>query len=389
MSQHEPLVFRDDCRHYLGDRPCRHNRLCADCAHYEPVEQRVCVIKIGALGDVIRTLCILPYLRAKHPGSRITWVTSPSAMKFIAAHDLIDEVLAFDGLNALALQHRAFDLLLSLDKEPAPTALAMSISATTKLGIALSSTGKPVPMNADAEPYFALGLSDELKFNQNRDSYPKLIYQAMGWRYHGERYTLPLSRDARGEAESILAAKGWSADRPTLGVNVGAAATFANKMWPPRRIIELIKRLTIAEPAAQVVLLGGPQEQQRIAEVAAGCPNTINSGHENSPRVFLGLIDCCDAVFCGDTLAMHLALARSRGVVAFFGPTCEQEIDLFGLGEKLVARTPCSPCYKRVCDQRDACLEAIEIGEALSTIRRVLAARYAERCNDTLIEKVG
>lgn len=389
MTQREPLIFKDDCRHYRGDRPCIHNRLCHNCPHHAPHARRIAIIKIGALGDVIRTLCILPYLKQQYPDCHITWITAPAAIAFIKTHPQIDTLVAFDPLNALGLVHQSFDLLISLDKEPAPAGLAMAINAHRKLGIGLASTGKPVPLNVECRPYFALGLSDELKFHHNTHSYPHLVYQALGWRYEQQPYTLALDPTARQRAIDRLAATGWRADRPTLGVNVGAASTFANKMWPTSRIADLLHRLHNAEPDTQVVLLGGDREQDRMSELHTQLPWLIHSGHDNDAQTFLGIIDLCDAIFCGDTLAMHLAIARQRGVIAFFGPTCEQEIDLFGLGEKLIANTPCSPCYKRHCDMHDACLVAVPTQHALAVVRRVVARRYALRELPPAYERAG
>lgn len=379
MTQHDPWLIRDDCRLYRGDRPCRFNRLCAGCPHYQPTGRRVCIIKLGALGDVIRTLCILPYLKQQDPDCRVTWVTSPAALAFIADHPQIDHVVGFDGPAALALQQQRFDTLISLDKEPEPTALAMAIDARRKLGIGMAASGKPVPLNAQARRYFALGLCDELKFHKNQATYPQLIYEAMGWPYHGQAYRLPLSEEDRAAAAQVLGESGWSTHGPTVGINVGAATTFANKMWPVDRLVDLLGRLRAAEPQTQLVLLGGPAEQQRMQAIAQRVPACIHPGNDHPAGRFVGLIDHCDVVFCGDTLAMHLAIARRRGVVAFFGPTCSQEIDLFGLGEKLVADVPCGPCYKRRCDRADACLNAVSTADALSAIRRVLSHRLAGR----------
>jgi len=338
---------------------------------------------------VIRTLCILPYLKRQYPDCQITWISSPAAMSFISTHPQIDQLLPFNHETSVGITHQHFDLLISLDKEPAPTGLAMAINADRKIGIGLSASGKPVPLNVEARPYFAMGLSDELKFKQNRDSYPKLVYEALGWQYGGQRYTLILDPKAREQASRRLAEAGWNPNQPTLGVNVGAATTFANKMWPAERIADLLRRLHVAEPDTQVVLLGGQAEQVRMAELQALLPWLIHSGHDNDAQTFLGMIDHCDAIFCGDTLAMHLAIARQRGVIAFFGPTCEQEIDLFGLGEKLVADSPCSPCYKRNCDMQDACVKAVTTHHALDAVRRVVAQRFAERPTTPRFEKAG
>ena len=75
----------------------------------------------------------------------------------------------------------------------------------------------------------------------------------------------------------------------------------------------------------------------------------------------------------GDTMAMHVAIARRRWAVAFFGPTCAQEIDLFGRGEKLITQVSCAPCYKHVCDEQNACHKDITVTAAVDAIERGLA----------------
>jgi len=370
VKLHESQAIRWDCRHYRGDRPCAFNRTCHGCGHYSPYAERVCVVKFGALGDVIRTLCILPELRRRYPDGQITWVTRASAAKFIESHPLIDRVVAAESGEAAALPHERFDLVIGLDKEPEPCALTMNLTAEDKLGIGLSPAGTPAPINAEAEAYFLLGLSDELKFHENTKSYPRLIYEALGWRYGGQRYTLAVTEPARQFVREKLAVLGRDPDRPTVGVNVGAADRFVNKSWPESRLVDLIRELYDREPELQVLLLGGPDEDERMYRLNGMLPWTIHTDSDNTAEQFVALVDQCDTVFTGDTLALHVAVARRRGVVAFFGPTCDQEIDLFGRGEKLISTVACRPCYRGQCPNADACAYDVPVEQAIGAILR-------------------
>ncbi len=369
-----------ECRHYRGDRPCAFARPCQGCNHYAPYSHRVCIIKLGALGDVVRTLCILPELRRRYPDAHITWVSLPNGCRMIGEHPMIDRVVTFDAMNAMVLQQEQFDTLICLDKEPQPCAFAMTIRARRKLGIGLSRHGKPVPLNRECENYFHLGLSDELKFRRNTKSYPQLVYEALGWRYGGQRYELPLNETAADQMRLLLANQGWRPSQRTIGIFVGAGRVFANKMWPAAQTTEVIRHLRASEPEATIILLGGPDERITIDHIlyelrdGGEANNVIDSGTEHDERSFVALVDACDVVLAGDTMAMHVALARGRRVVAYFGPTCEQEIDLFGLGEKLVAKVACGPCYKRVCDRGDVCIQAITPDRAAAAVLRQLAA---------------
>jgi len=52
----------------------------------------------------------------------------------------------------------------------------------------------------------------------------------------------------------------------------------------------------------------------------------------------------CDLAVTGDTLAMHLSLALGKRNVALLGTTSAAEIELYGLGEKVVPKMECPPC---------------------------------------------
>ncbi|MCE9591359.1 MAG: glycosyltransferase family 9 protein [Planctomycetes bacterium] len=373
-----PDLFADDCGHYRGDKPCIHNRLCAGCDHYAPVAHRLCIIKLGALGDVIRTLCILPELHRRHPGIQVTWVSQPNGCRMIAGHPLIDRVVPFNASSALALAHEQFDTVICLDKEPEPCALAMSLHAGRKLGFGLGAHGKPLPLNPEAHDFFALGLSDDLKFCRNEKSYPQLVHEALGLDWRGQRYELPRNTATRDRTRRALGALGWRPDRPTLGVNVGAGKTFANKMWPAAKTADLIRTLLDREPDTQVLLLGGPDERDAVNDIQqrlAADKRVIDPGTDHDEPSFVALIDACDALFSGDTMAMHVAVALNKNVAVLFGPTCEQEIELYGRGEKLIARVECGPCYKRVCDKADACIEDVTVAEAADAVARALTRR--------------
>ena len=131
-------------------------------------------------------------------------------------------------------------------------------------------------------------------------------------------------------------------------------------------------------PNVQVVLLGGHDERPAVDEIIQRLHRqgrghgVIDSGTDHDEHSFIAVVEACDAVFTGDTMAMHVAVALKKAVVAWFGPTCEQEIDLFGRGEKLVADVPCGPCYKRHCDHSDACVKEVTVDDAVTALRRVL-----------------
>lgn len=363
-----------DCRHYRGDRPCAVGvqGVCpTDCHDYSAMGHRVVVIKLGALGDVIRTLALLPGLKHQWPQSHITWVTRPSGVRMLANHPLIDRLLPFDAETICHLERERFDLCLSLDKEPGPAALGMRIDAADRRGIGLSGFGTVYPLNAECVDYFQLGLDDALKFDVNKDSYQRLIYNAIGLEYRQERYQLYPGQRECARAERLWNEHGLAAHEPLVGLNTGAGNVFANKSWSPEQFAEFARAL-IAR-GRHVALFGGPEEREINPRIAADCPGVIDTGCDHTELVFAALLERCSVLLTGDTMAMHAAIACEVPCVVLFGPTCSQEVDLFGRGTKLNTLATCAPCYLRTCDKSPNCMDEISLERAMQAVEQELA----------------
>ncbi len=88
-------------------------------------------------------------------------------------------------------------------------------------------------------------------------------------------------------------------------------------------------------------------------------------------------------------MAMHMAVAGDVPCVVLFGPTCAQEIDLYGRGEKIVTALPCSPCYQRQCEQTPNCMDEISIERVLLAVQRWVVAGRRVRPIQPQLAEVG
>jgi ADP-heptose:LPS heptosyltransferase len=375
-----------DCRHFRGERPCAVGvqGVCpAGCARYRGVGKRILVIKLGALGDVIRTAALLPELKAAWPESQVTWVSRPAGVRMLGNHPLIDRLLPFDAETICHLECERFDLCLSLDKEPAPAALAMRVHAAERRGIGLSRFGTVFPLNEECAAYFRLGLDDELKFRRNQKTHQELIYEAVGLTYRGQRYRVYPGPVHRRGAEQRWRALHVEPGEQVIGLNTGAGDAFANKTWRPDKFARLARAL-VGERGWRVALLGGSREAAVNRAVAAACAALVAPpgrmavvnvcADDGAPALheleFAALVERCSVLVTGDTMAMHLAIALGVPCVALFGPTCAQEIDFYGRGTKIPTRLPCAPCYRRVCDKSPNCMDDISVSEVVKAVER-------------------
>jgi len=364
--------WRLDCRYFLGDRPCKFKRSCPGCQEYSPMGKRILIVKLAAIGDVLRTTPLLSGLKRAYPRSHITWVVDKEAYPLLKNISLIDRLLPFDFPSLLPLELETFDLIIGLEKEPRGAALVSKCRGQKKKGFGLGPEGNVRPLNRASEYAFLLGLSDELKFFGNKKTYPELIFEVAELDYQQDEYLLELCPEDVTFAENFARRIGLKKGEVVVGLNTGAGEVFANKAWTAEGYIRLINRLKKESPT-RLFLLGGPKEKERNSKILRKAKGAvIDSGCENTLGQFTALINLCDVVVTGDTTALHIAIALKKKVVAIFGPTCAQEIDLYGRGGKVISSLPCAPCYRRRCQVTPNCMQAIEVEEVLAKIRPLL-----------------
>lgn len=380
MVQFDDICF--DCTHYTGYKPCRFGNECKGCWHYEPREPysaepaqalrtdaparstndtspfRILIIKTGAMGDVLRTTTLLAPLLRHYQGAEITWVTDASAVPLLVHNPKIHRLLTLSEKTREKLANETFDLLLNFEKDPAPLALAGLVPARCHRGFAPTLWNTPTVFNEASRYALLLGVSDELKFRINTKTYPQIVSEMAELSYARDPYELYLSERAVAKREKLcneLAQR----ERPWIGLNTGCGSVFRTKLWPLDRWVELIRELQAALPAATLLLLGGPAEREMNDQILQQCPGVIHTGCDNSLEEFFGIVDACDLVVSSDSLAMHIAIALKKHVVALFGSTSATEIDLFDRGEKVVTDFDCSPCYLKNCDKNPTCMQAM------------------------------
>jgi len=350
-----------DCRFFLGDRPCVWHKttgvLCT-CDQYQKVEQRLLIIKLDAMGDVLRTTALLPALAEAHPRAAITWVTRRESRALLERNPYVTEVLNYGEDALVQLQARTFDRVINLDAGKTSSGLATLTKAAQKDGFILDPRGCVQPTNAAARKWLEMGLFDDLK-RQGTRTYQDLMLEIVGLRGAPHRYVLELTEDERARGRMHLEQRGVNFSRLVIGLNTGAGRRWPLKQWRADGYLELIERLANRHHA-QFVLLGGPEEHERHQRLIAGSQvPLVDSGCDNPVRHFAAIVAACNLVVAGDTLAMHLSLSLGRRTIVLFGPTSAAEIEMYGLGEKVLPQMECLACYKNACDFVPNCMDLI------------------------------
>jgi hypothetical protein len=359
------LVHRD-CRHFRGDIPCKpHKRdgmICDGCRFYDPVNTRICIIKLAAAGDVIRTTPLLRKLRAEFPKAWITWVTETPDVIPTRAGDPAgaDEVLAWGYDAGLIVEGTPWDWLILLDKDRPAGALANRAKAKKRSGFTLVD-GRPAGLDEVAHTKFLTGIDDRLN-RANTLSYPQEIFRICGYEWRGEEYVLdpcltqPLPEDIPH-------------GRPLIGLNTGCAPRWKTRLWPEEYWMELAVELKKND--LHVLLLGGPLEHEKNTRIAAASGATY-LGHFPLKQ-FIRLVGEIDLMVTAVTMAMHIAIGLKKQLVLFNNIFNAREFELYNRGEILEPVPPCECTFVAECDKH--CMERIKPERVLAAVMRQVAAR--------------
>ncbi len=353
---------KSDCRWFRGTVPCKPHKQygvhCvepdgSDCHLYEKLAGRILLIKLGAIGDVIRTTPLLHAIRDRYPSKQIWWLTLTPDVVPPAA----DVVLPFTPQSMAILQATNFDMLVNLDKDPEACALAVTTAAGEKKGFTLRN-GVPAPIDTDAEHKFLTGLFDDMS-RANTKSYQQEIFEICGLTFAGEPYIL-----------DNFAAGGYSWKLPRkkkiVGLNTGCGGRWTSRLWAEKNWISLARRLRKAGHVP--LLLGGEQEHAKNRRIAK-TSGALYFGHFPL-RQFINLVDHCDCVVTAVTMAMHITIGLRKKIVLFNNTFNRHEFELYGLGEILEPAFDCSCYYSPVCPNN--CMQYLRVDSVFESCTRLL-----------------
>jgi ADP-heptose:LPS heptosyltransferase len=351
-----------DCLYFRGDIPCRPNKEqgyhCRACPVFTPVEKRILIIKLGAIGDVIRTTPLLRRIRAEYPRAKITWLTHTPA---ILPRQAIDEILKFDLAAILYLQNTSFDVLYNLDKDKEACALYNSIRADVKYGYQLKN-GLAFPANAHANHKYLTGIFDDVSL-ANKKSYVEEIFGICDWTFAGEEYIFDNHQDKGYQ---------WPLERskPLIGLNTGCGDRWTTRLWSDEKWVALIGLLQ--QEDYQVVLLGGEQEDGRNQKLSTLTGATY-SGYYKLEQ-FINLMYQMDVIVTQVTMAMHIAIALQKQVVLMNNIFNPYEFELYGRGAIVQPDKACACFYRGSCQFGVSCMEDLPPAKVFRQVKACLNA---------------
>ncbi len=354
---------------------------------------RIAIIKLGALGDVVRTTGVLRLLKKRYPKSEIWWFTAPNAVPLLEQNPFLHTVIPFEAKTPVSMfSSETFDLVLSLDEEAWACDLSTALRARDRVGT-YRDERQQIRYTPSSNIWFDMSLlnrdtdgslktANHLK-QLNKKTYPHILSEMLGaGRYVPEDLRPVIAPDSEAKQQGFLAR--FSAQRrpsrPLIGLNSSAGARWVNKQMSLTKSKDVIAGI-VKRFDADVILLGGRDEAERHVQLMKNAPTgVIEGGTNHSLRDFISLVNGCDVIITSDSLTLHLACALRKPFVVFFGPTSSTEIELYEEGAAWLPDQPCQCFYRPACENKKGfCLDLLSEEWLEKQLQRMLGAQRVFR----------
>ena len=354
-------MIHTDCRHYRISLPCAPHKAtgarCDDCRLYDPVAERILIVKLDAIGDVLRTTTCLEPLKAKYPNSHITWVTRTRAADVLRGNPRIDRVLTVESNYLEFILAEDFDLAIGPDTDYLSATIMRLARASSRRGFVADNRGGVIPLNHAAQQWWEMGLDDGLK-RRNRRTYGEWLYAICELPLPVARPSLQASEHACAFANRLIRTHAPDASQ-VICFNTGASNRWEEKRWKQDSYRQLALAIRADDRASAIILTGGPEEAAFNAALLASDAPFIDGGTDNAIDAFAGIIAASNLVVTPDSLGYHIACAVGTPAICLVGPTSPWELDTYGTNRVLHADLECISCYLAKCPLTTTCMDAL------------------------------
>lgn len=357
-------LVKYDCRHFRGGIPCKPNKLnevdCSECNFYDKIGKRILIIKLGAMGDVIRTTPLVIKYRQLYPDCHITWLTlSPDVLP----KDKIDSIYKWDETSLYVLRNKKFDIALNLDKEEEACMLLAEVDSKEKYGFIWNENHIDAATPA-AEHKLITGYFDHLS-QLNTKHYLDEIFEICHLEFNDEPYLLNYNHELSEIWKTKLS--DLAGEKTVVGLNTGCGNRWLTRLWPDDLWVDLINSLL--DSGYFPVILGGPQENEKNSELAkktgAWYPGTF------SLEEFFAVTSAMEIVVTQVSMMMHIATALQKKMVLMNNIFNKHEFYLYNRGVIVEPESGCDCFYGNSCKRDKSCMYDIKSETIFNEIEKL------------------
>jgi ADP-heptose:LPS heptosyltransferase len=352
----------------------------------ERTVDRVLIIRLGALGDVIRTLPAVEGLRRVYPGAHLTWLVEPGAAGVVDAAALVDETMVFPRTSLVGsirsnhpisflhelrdfirrLRDRRFDLTIDFHGILKSGLLARLSGAPIRYGYGpgLAREFSEIFVN---RPLRGCGLKSS-RYDRNAALVRLLAPGVQLW----DRPFLTASPLAEARLTARLRLSGREDERSFVLIHPGTSEKARHKRYATRAWAEVARRLASDGVSVWITSGRGRLERALVDEIFEQAEGTLGLAPETAGfDDLLALLGRASVFASADSGPLHAASLVGVPVVQLLGPTDPIQNTPWPHSPSLRVHVPlpCSPCRRGCPDP--ACMRVIPPSLVVEKIRRL------------------
>lgn len=359
--------------------------------------ERILIVRLSSIGDVIHTLPCLNALRSHFPEAYIAWIVEDFASDLLRDHPQLDEVFIIPKKKwrklspgtfyreflpfIKQLRQRNFDISFDFQGLTKSSILAWLSGAKIRVGFA-GKDGRELSQlfnNKHIHPSAAARHVVKRNF---------ALLRVLEINNFVPEAVIPVDDAADKYIEEFLAREN-PMNKPMVAIQI--AAGWETKQLPQATWVGVALRVE-KELGCRSVFTWGPGEENQVKPIITalkelGCKPIM--APPTTLRQLVALLRRCRLMVGGDTGPVHLAGALGLPVVSIFGASDAARNAPFTPRLFVLQKTnlPCVPCWKTHCrlknKQHLLCLRSITVDEIFNGIEALFeeADSYIYQCH--------
>lgn len=339
--------------------------------------ERILIVKLGALGDVVQSLPVLSTLRTCFPKSYIGWVVEEAAVPILQGHPDLDDLILLErkrlkGFKAISyvrqwirlLREKRFDAAFDLHNLLKSGIITYVSGASIRVGFRKIREGNFIFMNRWIKP----GLIHQHAVEKYLSLLSPLGIDETQWVHR-----FPLFWHSKDEVviERFLEMSGLSQKDALVAIN--PCANWLSKRWKYDRYAAVADGLA-KENGVGIVILWGPGEFPLAEAVLNAMSEKATIAPQTSIKEFMALIKRCRLLISGDSGPLHIAAALGVPTVSLYGPSDPRRNGPYGEGH-IVIQSSVSPAkHWQIKERGNRWMETIAMERVLEASNKQLLA---------------
>ncbi|MFP6582539.1 MAG: glycosyltransferase family 9 protein [Candidatus Hydrogenedentota bacterium] len=283
------------------------------------------IVRLGAIGDVLRVCPAVQRLRRTYPDARIGWAVEHWVAPLVEANPNVDVVHVLDrrelrkGKLAAIREFRRhvkeiravrYDVALDFHGR-------LKSGLITRMSGAQRRLGYPKDQCTELNHWFT---NEHVRLEDGLENRVQRFLHLLGpldadTTFDYDEVGLPLTDDARAYGIKTYEDLG----SPPLAVYAGTSAhQAAYHRWPAEKWIELLHRLN--DEGIASVVLWGPDEHEFSEQIVKAAGGLTQLAPPTTLSEMMGLLGQFKAFIGGNTASMHMAWLQQVPTALFTGP---------------------------------------------------------------------